>query len=36
MTGRDPGLVRIDMPVAVTFEDFSDEISLVMFRPATG
>ena len=31
----DPDSVHIDMPVAVTFEDISDEISLVMFRPAT-
>lgn len=28
--------VRIDMPVEVTFWDVSDEVSLVMFRPAAG
>lgn len=30
----DPAQIRCDMPVEVTFEDFSDEISLPMFRPA--
>lgn len=32
----DPDSVRIGMPVEVAFEDVSDEISLVMFRPAAG
>ncbi len=30
----DPEQIRCDMPVEVTFEDVSDEISLPMFRPA--
>lgn len=30
----EPDAVRIDMPVEVTFRDVSDEVSLVMFRPA--
>ena len=34
IVGCEPEAVRIGMPVAVTFEDVSDEISLVMFRPA--
>lgn len=32
----DPDSVHIDMPVEVSFEDSSDEISLAMFRPAGG
>lgn len=29
----DPGKVRVGMPVEVTFEDITDEISLPRFRP---
>jgi len=29
----DPDSVRIDTPVEAAFEDVSDEVSLVMFRP---
>jgi hypothetical protein len=30
----DESSVRIGMPVAVAFEEFTDEISLPVFRPA--
>ncbi len=33
IVGCDADSVRIDMEVEATFEDVSDEISLVMFRP---
>lgn len=33
IVGCDPDSVRIDMDVEATFEDVSDTISLVMFRP---
>jgi hypothetical protein len=33
IVGCDADSVRIDMEVKATFEDVSDEISLVMFRP---
>lgn len=33
IVGCEPEAVRIGMPVEVTFEDVSEEISLVMFRP---
>jgi len=36
VTGCELEAVHIGMPVEVTFEDTSDEISLVMFRPAAG
>lgn len=35
ITGCAPSDVRIDMPVAVVFEDATDEISLAKFTPAS-
>ena len=31
--GCDPESVRIDMPVEVVFDDVTDEVTLVKFRP---
>lgn len=31
-----PEMLVLDMPVEVTFERVSDEITLPLFRPATG
>lgn len=33
LVGREPGAIEIGMPVEVTFEDVSPEISLPVFRP---
>ena len=33
IVGCEPEAVRIGMPVQATFEDVTEEISLVMFRP---
>jgi uncharacterized OB-fold protein len=36
LVGCEPGAIEIGMPVEVTFEDVSPEISLPVFRPASG
>jgi uncharacterized protein len=34
VVGREPHAIRIGMPVEVTFDDLTPEVSLPLFRPA--